>query len=729
MKKILSLFIFLGLFSITKVQAQAPQFNITPNVQCYNGISVYNVTAAVTVSVPASASYSWQVSAFNPTTACPPSSVISGPPSSSICALTTTCCGVYQIFCNAYASNGSFITQLTNTFQIVCPSGGSITVAGTNTNNAMCVGNSATLTGNGAVTYTWTSSTGGSTANLGAGTSVVVTPTSNTTYTMVGQTALGCPITATTAILVQSATFTISPTSVSLCPGAPVVFSSTSAVQTGTALYTPGTVTTAIQWYNPASSLIATTAILSTTATNGVYNAVLVHTGAAGSCSVTKTATITALSTIPVTITTTPASGSVCPGSVISLTATSQQTVATSYSWTAPSPTLTGRTYTRTINGPGPTNFTVNVNYFGCTGQATFAANIATITPSLTASSPSSCPGKSITLTASGGITYTFSQQTGGGGIFPLVNATSTTAIHSPSSFQLNAPMHYIVSSSSVGCTGSATITVGLLALNVKVTPNPTSYSVCPNRTVCFTPGNGAGTTYTMQSFNFANTFASGTNYTTTNCHNPGNSFPHTYVIIGDSAGCNGQISVMINSLTLSPSITPSSFSICPGRTISLTSTGGAGTTYTFTAPYPTSLSNSVIPKATATLNTVQGFTTIAAPGAFPYTYVVNVDSLGCSGSGSVTIGLLTLTPSLTASSASVCPNAQFTLTSTGGASTSYTFIAPPTNSFAIGTSTSGTSFFTTTSATMFPSTYSVYVDSSGCQGTNTVIINALNIG
>ncbi len=726
MKKILSLFIFLSIFSFSKFNAQAPQFSINPLVQCYNGISVYNATAYVVVNVPAATSYSWAVTAFNPTTACPPTSVVLQSGINASVALTSTCCGVYQVFCNAYSSSGSFITQLTNTFQIVCPSGGSITVAGTNTNNAMCVGNSATLTGNGAVSYSWTSSTGGSTANLGAGTSIVVTPSANTTYTMVGQTALGCPITATTAIFVQSATFTVSPTSVSLCPGAPITFSSSSAVQTGTALYTPGTVTTAVQWYNPASVLIGTTAILSTTATNGVYNAVLVHTGAAGSCSVTKTATITALSTIPVTITTTPASGSVCPGSVLSLTATSQQTVASSYSWTAPSPTLTGRTYTRTINGP--TNFTVNVNYFGCTGQATFAANIATITPSLTASSPSSCPGKSITLTASGGITYTFSQQTGGGGVFPLANATSSTAIHSPSAFQLNAPMHYIVSSTSVGCTGTATITVGLLALNVKVTPNPASYSVCPNRTVCFTPGNGAGTTYTMQSFNFANTFGIGTNYTTTNCHNPGTSFPHTYVMNADSAGCTGQISVVINSLVISPTITPSSFSICPGSTISLTSSGGAGTNYTFTAPYATSISNSIIPKATASVNTVQGFTTIPSPGAFPYTYVVNVDSLGCSGSGSVTIGLLTLTPSLTASSASVCPNAQFTLTGTGGANTSYTFIAPPTNSFASGTSTSGTTFSTTTSATMFPSTYSVVCDSLGCQGTNTVVINGLNI-
>ena len=726
MKKILTFFIFLSFLSVSKVYAQAPQFSINPLVQCYNGISVYNATAYVVVNVPAATSYSWAVSAFNPTTACPPTSVVLQSGINASVALTSTCCGVYQVFCNAYSSSGSFITQLTNTFQIVCPSGGSISVAGTNTNNAMCVGSSATLTGNGAVSYTWTSTTGGSTANLGAGTSVVVSPTANTTYTMIGQTALGCPITATTAILVQSATFTVAPSTVSLCPGAPVTFSSTSAVQTNTALYTPGTVTTAIQWYNPASVQIGTTSILSTTATGGTYIGQLVHTGAAGSCTVAKTATITPLSTIPVTIATTPASGSVCPGSAISLTATSQQSVASNYTWTAPTPTQTGRTYTKTINSP--TNFTVNVNYYGCTGQATFAANIATITPSLTASSPSSCPGKSLTLTATGGITYTFSQQTGSGPVFPLANATSSTAVHSPSSLQLNAPMHYIVSSTSVGCTGTATITVGLLALNVKVTPNPASYSVCPNRTVCFIPGNGAGTTYTMSSFNFNNTFATGTNYTTTNCHNPGTSFPHTYVMDGDSAGCKGQISVVINSLIITPTITASSYSICPGRTISLTSTGGAGTSYTFFAPYSTSLSNSIIPKASATVNAVQGFTTPSTP-SFPYVYTVIVDSLGCTGVNTVSIDLLTLNPSLTASSASVCPNANFTLTSTGGSGTSYTFIAMPTNTFATGTSSAGTSFTTVHSTTMFPSTYTVMVDSLGCIGANTVAINGLNIG
>ena len=63
----------------------------------------------------------------------------------------------------------------------------------------MCVGQTATLTGNGASTYTW---------NPGSltGSAVAVTPTVNTTYTVNGLNSFGCPGATTITQVVQSCT-------------------------------------------------------------------------------------------------------------------------------------------------------------------------------------------------------------------------------------------------------------------------------------------------------------------------------------------------------------------------------------------------------------------------------------------------------------------------------------------------------------------------------------------
>jgi hypothetical protein len=99
---------------------------------------------------------------------------------------------------------------------------------------AVCAGSSATLTGSGASTYTW---------NPGAisGTTIVVTPTATTVYTVVGTTTLGCTATRTRTLTVTpnpTVNATASPTAV--CAG-----SSATLTGSGATTYTwnPGALT------------------------------------------------------------------------------------------------------------------------------------------------------------------------------------------------------------------------------------------------------------------------------------------------------------------------------------------------------------------------------------------------------------------------------------------------------------------------------------------------------
>ncbi|HRD37297.1 MAG TPA: hypothetical protein PLC65_01590, partial [Bacteroidia bacterium] len=69
------------------------------------------------------------------------------------------------------------------------------TIAASSSSSIICLGNSATLSATGANSYNW---------NPGSltGAAVVVSPTSNTTYTVVGSNSAGCTHTQTLGLVV-----------------------------------------------------------------------------------------------------------------------------------------------------------------------------------------------------------------------------------------------------------------------------------------------------------------------------------------------------------------------------------------------------------------------------------------------------------------------------------------------------------------------------------------------
>lgn len=711
MKRILYSCLFLvTLFISSNVNAQAFNFAFTPNVICFNPIPNSNVgQAAITATAAGAQSYTFVI--VSPPGCNATQTVLSA--GGFTTTITYPCCGIYTV--TAFAYNGPApITNTQHTVEVVCPTGASIVASP----SVVCIGNSSTVTAIGAVNYTWAMQPiNSATPTIILNTSsVIATPSVNTSFTVLGITAAGCSVTATSSISVQNATVTAGPSSQTLCPGAQVCFTSTAGAINNASL-APGTAITGYQWFPPAGGPAITPGNNKCTpATFGIYTVVATHTGAAGSCSVTATTQVFTISTIPVTIT--PASPSVCPGAPITLSATSTQTASSSYTWSVPFPIVNKNV---TVNPLVLTNYTVNVTYFGCTGTATVDVGIRQLTVNITASSPSTCPGRSLTLNASGGTNYTFTAiPPFPAATFVIVKAlpTTFTVSHSPTLAQMTPGnfIQYAVNSTSSGCVGSNTITIGVL--NISPTLTSSSYSVCPGTNFTLSTTGGAGTTYTYNT-PIPTTVNTGTLRTLISSLTSAQLATNgTYTVQVDSAGCKGSANVTITEYTLNTTLTPSSNSVCPNTAYSFSASGGAGTSYTFTPP-----AGSTPPPLTVVGNVASHSST-----NLPLTYTVVSDSIGCRSTTTITISQLTLNPVFTASSKSICTCTQFTMTGFGGAGTSYSFTAPYGNISNVPITNNIIEHTPPCTPTIFPITYTLDVDSAGCRGVNTLTIGILGM-
>src|SRR5690606_21361785 len=62
------------------------------------------------------------------------------------------------------------------------------------------------------------------------------------------------------------------------------------------------------------------------------------------------------------------------------------------------------------------------------------------------------------------------------------------------------------------------------------------------------------------------------------------------YTVMADSAGCTGTATVGLQLRTLNPDISASPNPVCAGMPVTLSSTGGTGSTYTFLKPDPNTI-------------------------------------------------------------------------------------------------------------------------------------------
>lgn len=239
---------------------------------------------------------------------------------------------------------------------------------------SICSGNSFTINPSGANTYTI------------QGGSAIVTPTSNTSYTVVGTSTAGCVSnTFATSGVTVSATPTITVNSGSICAGNNFTITpsgaSTYTIEGGGAVKTPTANT----------------------------NYTVVGTSAAGCVSstfATSSITVNAKPVISVN------SGSICSGSSFTITPSGASTYTIQGGSAVKTPTANA---TYTVTGTSAA---------GCT-SATFATSSITVnaTPTITVNGGNICSGSSFTIVPSGASTYTFSS---GSVVSPTVNTTYT---------------------------------------------------------------------------------------------------------------------------------------------------------------------------------------------------------------------------------------------------------------------------------------------------------------
>ncbi len=248
----------------------------------------------------------------------------------------------------------------------------------TATSNTMCFGTSAVLTANGAVGYTWTPSGSLSSPN---GATVTASPAANTIYTVTGSSNKGCLNTATASILVNPLPV-LSTSDHTICYG-----NSTNVSVSGANNYT----------WSPA------TALSSTNSANVVANPTLttVYTITGQDLNGCKQSTVSTVVVKPLPTIGISSPSVICKGQTALMTASG----AISYTWN------TGAfTPSENVNPIVSTTYTVtgkDVN--GCINTGTVFLTV-NVQPTLNVTGASTvCLGDPLTLTASGGLDYSWS--------------------------------------------------------------------------------------------------------------------------------------------------------------------------------------------------------------------------------------------------------------------------------------------------------------------------------
>jgi hypothetical protein len=209
-----------------------------------------------------------------------------------------------------------------------------------------------------------------------------------------------------------------------------------------------------ISWYPSASSTsaIATgTAFVTPTLAAGTYS----YYAEAFSCSVSATRamiTVTVISTPTVSLSASPSS--VCAGGTVTLTATGAQ----NYTWSA-NTTPNGSVATAMVSGASIYSV-MGTSAGTCAGNAVISITPSAPSVSLSAVNPTLCAGETVTLTASGGLTYVWSSNATPNGSVATATASASTS-------------YSVTGTNAQGCTASAVINITVQAVPVlSVTTN-----------------------------------------------------------------------------------------------------------------------------------------------------------------------------------------------------------------------------------------------------------------
>jgi gliding motility-associated-like protein len=473
---------------------------------------------------------------------------------------------------------------------------------------SFCVGGSTLLTASGADNYSWSPSTG---LSATAGATVTANPGSTTSYTVTGTSASGCTSTDLVVVTVNPIPTVNAGADQTICQGPTVTLTASGAsTYSWTGGITNGTS------FSPVIG--STTYTVTGTSTAG--------------CTNTDDVVVT-VNAVPVIVAN---DVSVCATNTVSVTASGGAT----YSW-SPATNLSVASGSSVTFTPGSTTtYTVTgTSAAGCTSTDQATVSVLANAPINAGQDVSICIGAATTLTATGGVTYSWNSGLGAGNGFS-VSPTSTTT-------------YTVVGTDAANCQGTDLITITVNPL--PIVNGGVDQTVCAGTSITLS-GSGAST------YSWNNGAINGTSFVP--------SATTTYTVTGTSAsGCTATDQVLVTVNPLPTVNAGSDQTVCTGTSVTLTASGAS--TYSWSG----GISNGVVftPSATTT-----------------YT-VTGTSANGCTSTDQVTVTVLGNAIINAGSDVSICAGTSSTLTASGGVS--YTW----NNGVGIGNGLSVTPAVTTT--------------------------------
>lgn len=407
----------------------------------------------------------------------------------------------------------------------------------------ICAGQSVTLTATGATTYAW---------DNGVTNGVAFTPTATTTYTVTGTTS-GCNATDQVVVTVNPMPVVNAGNDVAVCAGEQVTLTGSGG--------TPS-------WDNGVTNGVAFTPTATTTYT---------LTGTLNGCSATDQVVVTVN---PLPTANAGADFAVCNGTAVTL------------SGTGGTPSWTGGVTDAVAFVPASTaTYTLTVtDVNGCTDTDDIAVTVNPTSLINAGQDITVCSGTPVTLSATGGTYYTWTNNVQDGVPFtPAVGTMTYTATD-------NNP---------TGCSGSDQVVV-------TVNPNPTITAgadalICEGTSVVFTGGGGV-------SYSWNNGVTNNVPYTPASTA--------TYTVTGtDANGCTGTDQIVI-TVTPTPSVNfvPSVTSGCVPLAVTFTNSSPTNNTYQW-----------ILGNGGTSTSATSASTTYTAPGCYDVTLISTTPN-GCVG-------------------------------------------------------------------------------------------------
>ncbi len=393
---------------------------------------------------------------------------------------------------------------------------------------AICSGAQATLSGTGGVSYSW---------NNGISNGIPFTPLATATYTVTATDANGCTNTDQVLVTVNPNPTVNGGIDQSVCAGGSATLSGS-----GASTYT---------WSGGVTNGVAFIPTVTTTYT-------VTGTSAAG-CVGTDQVTI---NITPGPVAAIAGGAAVCLGSQVTLTASP---IGATYLWMPGGAT----TQTLTVSPTSTTSYTLTVSLPGC--GSSNATQSVTVNPLPTVNAgidQSTCAGGTVTLSGSGGTTYSWNNNVSNGVAFtPTATATYTVS-----------------TTNANGCTNTDQVLV-------TVNPIPTvnggnDQTVCVGGTATLS-GSGAST------YTWSGGVTNGVAFTPT--------VTTTYTVTGTSAaGCVGTDQVTINVTAGPVAAISGAAPMCLGNQVTLTASP-VGVTYLWMPGGATTQTITVSPTSTTT--------------------------------------------------------------------------------------------------------------------------------